>query len=45
MRVLAGGDRCYLRDTCDLLVAGMLIEMFGHKGGHPAPDALAVARG
>jgi hypothetical protein len=45
MRVLVAGDRCYLRDTCDLLVAGMLGEMFGHNAGYPAPDALAAAGG
>jgi hypothetical protein len=41
MRVLVAGD---LRDTRDLLVAGMLGEMFGQRAGYPAPDALA-ARG
>jgi hypothetical protein len=45
MRVLVAGGHCYLRDTCGLLVAGILDEMFGLNAGHPVPDALAAARG
>jgi hypothetical protein len=41
MRVLVAED---LRDICDLLVAGMLGEMFGQRAGYPVPDTLA-ARG